>query len=423
MVGARRRDLRARSAASRAPCSSTSGGARCSWSRCRSRSSRSCWRSCFVPEPRERDDRAGRQPRRRRCRSCSWSALILAINFAPVPNETTLVVGLAAIVDRRPASRSSSGSAARANPLYDLDVARAAIFWVAACGGHHRVRLADGRDVHRPAVPAERARLLDARGRRRDPAGGGVHGARRAALGQARRGARRAIHAARPATSSASSASSRCWCCGRRASPTGRSGSATRSSAIGVGFAGTPASHSLTGSVPVTRAGMASGTADLQRDLGGAIMQSIFGALLTAGYAAAIATAIAASPNSEQVSDQRRRPQLTKSFASAAATAAAVSAVLEPDHRRGEAVVPRRRTNGPTRPGIVAILSGAALVFFMFPKHDDEERLLAALPRRGHRCPRRSRLRGGRLPAARRSAARRRPLRRPSRCGPRQDRR
>ena len=56
---------------------------------------------------------------------------------------------------------------------------------------------------------------------------------------------------------------------------------------IGVGFAGTPASHSLTGSVPVKRAGMASGTADLQRDLGGAVMQSIFGALLTAGYAKA----------------------------------------------------------------------------------------------------------------------------------------
>ena len=41
---------------------------------------------------------------------------------------------------------------------------------------------------------------------------------------------------------------------------------------IGVGCAGTPASHSLTGSVPVDRAGMASGTADLQRDLGGALM-------------------------------------------------------------------------------------------------------------------------------------------------------
>ena len=71
----------------------------------------------------------------------------------------------------------------------------------------------------------------------------------------------------------------------------------------GVGFAGTPASHSLTGAVPVRRVGMASGTADLQRDLGGAIMQSIFGALLTAGYASAVATSIAAAPDASTISD------------------------------------------------------------------------------------------------------------------------
>src|SRR3982750_2599335 len=73
---------------------------------------------------------------------------------------------------------------------------------------------------------------------------------------------------------------------------------------VGVGFAGTPASHSLTGSVPVRRAGMASGTADLQRDLGGAIMQSIFGALLTAGYASAFASAIGSSSDAGKVSPQ-----------------------------------------------------------------------------------------------------------------------
>src|SRR5262249_44670836 len=67
---------------------------------------------------------------------------------------------------------------------------------------------------------------------------------------------------------------------------------------VGVGLAGTPASHSLTGSVPVRRAGMASATADLQRDLGGAIMQSIFGALLTAGYASAASEAVNAAPDS-----------------------------------------------------------------------------------------------------------------------------
>src|SRR4029078_6828083 len=64
---------------------------------------------------------------------------------------------------------------------------------------------------------------------------------------------------------------------------------------IGVGLAGTPSSNSLTGSVPVERVGMASGTADLQRDLGGALMTSIFGALLTAGYAAAMGVDIASS--------------------------------------------------------------------------------------------------------------------------------
>ena len=42
------------------------------------------------------------------------------------------------------------------NPLYDLHVAGRRIFWVAAVRGDHRLRLADGRDVRRPAVPAER---------------------------------------------------------------------------------------------------------------------------------------------------------------------------------------------------------------------------------------------------------------------------
>jgi hypothetical protein len=86
---------------------------------------------------------------------------------------------------------------------------------------------------------------------------------------------------------------------------------------IGVGLAGTPASHSLTGSVPVKRVGMASGTADLQRDLGGAIMQSIFGALLTAGYASAAGTLVTSSGRNVTSSTeatltksslQRRRP-------------------------------------------------------------------------------------------------------------------
>jgi MFS transporter, DHA2 family, multidrug resistance protein len=141
---------------------------------------------------------------------------------------------------------------------------------------------------------------------------------------------------------------------------------------IGVGFAGTPASHSLTGSVPVTRAGMASGTADLQRDLGGAIMQSIFGALLTAGYASAAAAAVAAAP--AQVNESVEN-QLTKSFAGAEAiaeqypqfggqiTAAARSSFLQGDDWAYTA-------------GIVAVVLGATLVFFLFPAREEERALL-----------------------------------------------
>ena len=143
---------------------------------------------------------------------------------------------------------------------------------------------------------------------------------------------------------------------------------------IGVGLAGTPASHSLTGSVPVSRAGMASGTADLQRDLGGAFMQSIFGALLTAGYAAAIATAIAGSPDADQITSSTQAA-LMKSFSSA-------EAVAEQYPQYATAI-----TEGATTSfldgadwaylaGIVAVLVGGVIVFTLFPKRDDERRLL-----------------------------------------------
>ena len=49
------------------------------------------------PEPRQRDDGAGRQPRRRSCSLVLVGALILSINFAPVPNKGTLTLVLAAI--------------------------------------------------------------------------------------------------------------------------------------------------------------------------------------------------------------------------------------------------------------------------------------------------------------------------------------
>ncbi|HVN50789.1 MAG TPA: MFS transporter, partial [Acidimicrobiales bacterium] len=61
-------------------------------------------------------------------------SIILAINFAPVPNEGSLVLGLsligiAALVAFVIRQRRAT------NPLYDLDVAGRRTFWVAACAG------------------------------------------------------------------------------------------------------------------------------------------------------------------------------------------------------------------------------------------------------------------------------------------------
>jgi hypothetical protein len=120
---------------------------------------------------------------------------------------------------------------------------------------------------------------------------------------------------------------------------------------------------------------MASGTADLQRDLGGAIMQSILGALLTAGYASAFAASIAASPESSSVSDSVQS-ELTKSFSSAANTAAKYP-------QYSSEIIGAAKTSfldgadWAYVAGIVAIVLGGVLVFLMFPKRDDEQRLLA----------------------------------------------
>jgi MFS family permease len=143
---------------------------------------------------------------------------------------------------------------------------------------------------------------------------------------------------------------------------------------VGIGLSGTPASRSLTGSVPVMKAGMASGTADLQRDLGGAIFNSLFGALLAAGYAAAMTAAIAASPNPSAVPPSAASG-LTMSYAGAMSvaeqypeyasqiTAAAKTSFLAGDQQAYIA-------------GILAVLIGAALVFFVFPKPQKESELL-----------------------------------------------
>ncbi len=300
-------------------------------------------------------------------------AAILGINFAPVPNEGGLAIALFAI-----AIVSGIAFVIRqrrvANPLYDLDIASRRVFWVAAVAGIivfgslmgamfigqqylQNVLGYSTLDAGAAIIPAalfmvivapRSARIVEARGARFTLLLGYVF----VLLGFV-------------TMLLLWQDGSAYWAVALGYSFVG----------IGVGFAGTPASHSLTGSVPVTRAGMASGTADLQRDLGGAFMQSIFGALLTAGYAAAVAAAISAAPNGAQVTSSVQA-ELMKSFSSAEAVAAqypqyatAITAGAKTSFLAG--------ADAAYLAGIIAVLIGGAIVFLLFPKKDDEERLLA----------------------------------------------
>jgi hypothetical protein len=120
---------------------------------------------------------------------------------------------------------------------------------------------------------------------------------------------------------------------------------------------------------------MASGTADLQRDLGGALLTSVFGALLAAGYSSAMGAAIAASPNADKVTDSTQS-QLQLSYASAADLAAenpqyadAITAAARTSFLQGD--------DWAYTAGVIAVLAGAVLVFFLFPRTEEERRLLA----------------------------------------------
>jgi EmrB/QacA subfamily drug resistance transporter len=299
-------------------------------------------------------------------------ALVLGINFAAVPNETALIVGLFAIAAAGLVAFYIRQRRAE-NPLYDLEVAARPTFWVAGCAGLivfgslmgsmyigqqflQNVLGYSTVDAGLAILPAVFFMVLVA--------------PRSAKLVEAR-GARFTLLLGYVFVLLGFLTMLLLW---KEDIAYWKVGLGYAFVGIGVGFAGTPASHSLTGSVPVKRVGMASGTADLQRDLGGAIMQSIFGALLTAGYAAAAGAAVAAS--GKNVNNQVQT-ELTKSFSSAADTASRYPTSVQDQIIASAKTAFLQGDQWAYLAGIIAVLLGATLVFFMFPKRADEKRLLA----------------------------------------------
>jgi EmrB/QacA subfamily drug resistance transporter len=147
----------------------------------------------------------------------------------------------------------------------------------------------------------------------------------------------------------------------------------------GAAFAMTPASRALTESTPVRRVGMASATSDLQRDLGGSIMQSLLGAVLAAGFAGAFGRLIAASPEASSVS-----AEVTQALQASYASALRV-ADQYPQYAS-------EITAGATQSllagaffayliGAVAIVVGAAVVAIFLPGFAREQELVAGYAR------------------------------------------
>jgi len=145
---------------------------------------------------------------------------------------------------------------------------------------------------------------------------------------------------------------------------------------MGARLAGTPATNSLTGSVPVQRAGMASATADLQGDLGGAIMQSVLGALLAAGYAKHIGDAVAASPDRSRITSSILS-ELQRSFASAEQIARRYPGYADKITRGARAAF-ETGSHWAHAAGIAAVVLGAVVVFLAFPRKRQEQELLAS---------------------------------------------
>ena len=301
------------------------------------------------------------------------AGVVLAINFAPAPDKGTLTLELTAVAVVALLAFYLRQRRARF-PLFDLHVAARRIFWVAALGGIVVFGSLMG------AMFVGQQFLQNVLGYSTLDAGASIMPAalvmvviapRSAKLVQTR-GARFTLLVGYGLCLLGFLTMLVLWEAGI---PYWKVALAYVFVGAGVGFAGTPASHSLTGSVPVRRAGMASGTADLQRDLGGAIIQSIMGALLTAGFASAISKAISSAPDKSLITNSIQNA-LTKSFSSAEAVARQY-----PEHASAITAAARSSfvsgSDWSYAAGMIAIALGAALIFFLFPGKHEEERLLA----------------------------------------------
>jgi MFS transporter, DHA2 family, multidrug resistance protein len=292
-------------------------------------------------------------------------ALVLAINMAPVPGRTAVTTALG-IVTVATGVAFFWRQRRAANPLFDLHVAARRTFWVAAVAGiivfgalmgslfigQQFLQDVLGKDaLHAGAAILPTPVLL-------------VLFAPVAARLILRYGARLTLVLGFVLVI-AGFAMMLTWHKGSSYLPVGL---AYAFVGAGVGLAGPPATRSIMGAVPVRRAGMGSATTDLQRDLGGAIMQSVLGALLTLRYSAFFAEAFTKVPAQKmQALGEEAATAIANSFGGAADVA---KNLPQADAAKLMDAAERAFTEGShlaVAVAIAAALGGLALVLAAFP--------------------------------------------------------
>ncbi len=303
------------------------------------------------------------------------ASLVLAITLAPMPGRLSLaavlavisVIGIVYFVRRQRTSK---------NPLFDLNIAKRRIFWVAAFAGIivfgalmgsffigqqflQNVLKYNSFEAGLAILPSPIAMVACA------PLAARLivsHGSRfTLLLGYAIVAAGFLVMMT--------------W---RQDSPYALIGVAYLLLGAGVSIAAAPASRSIMAAVPIHRLGMGSATNDLQRDLGGAIMQAIMGSLLVVRYASSMRDSFQNVPPDRQaeLTDQAVT-LMTSSYSGAAQVAQTLP--------NTDSTILLQWASNAFGAGsglafafaLLSVVAGMVLVWITFPRKAEEEKVEA----------------------------------------------
>lgn len=148
--------------------------------------------------------------------------------------------------------------------------------------------------------------------------------------------------------------------------------------AAGVAFAAAPASRAIMSSVPASNLGMGSATNDLQRDLGGAIMQSIMGTLLVVKYSSDITSAVqAATPQQQSELSASAITLMSQSFTGAQQVAQGLPGNGPTLLMNAAKSAFSDGSNVAYAFALLAVIVGLLLVAFLYPGKQKEAQILA----------------------------------------------